>query len=121
MGTMNLDDFVRGQGTAMEQWYSLWEPASVSNDGRTIAGWGYGFLGPAGWVLRIDTAFVCHHSREASEGSKSHSGETCESRIPGGIRRALGARRHGRPLSVRVVRALRGARAAQGTGPEPGC
>ena len=26
MGTMNLDEFVRGQGTAMEQWDSLWEP-----------------------------------------------------------------------------------------------
>jgi hypothetical protein len=74
MGTMNLDDFVRGQGTAMEQWYSLWEPTSVSNDGRTIAGWGYGFLGPAGWVLRIDTAFVCHH--------KSNSGETQKEAFP---------------------------------------
>jgi hypothetical protein len=74
MGTMNLDDFVRGQGTAMEQWFSLWEPQSVSNDGRTISGWGYGFLGPAGWVLRIDTAFVCHH--------KSNSGETQKVAFP---------------------------------------
>jgi Matrixin len=82
MGTMNLDDFVRGQGTAMEQWSSLWEPQSVSNDGRTISGWGYGFLGPAGWVLRIDTAFVCHHSREASEGGKSNSGETKKVEFP---------------------------------------
>ena len=33
---MNLDDCVRGQGTAMEQWVSLWEPTTVSDDGRTI-------------------------------------------------------------------------------------
>jgi Matrixin len=82
MGTMNLDEFVRGQGTAMEQWITLQSPQSVSNDGRTISGWGYGFLGPAGWVLRIDTAFVCHHSREGSEGGKSHSGETKKVEFP---------------------------------------
>ena len=69
MGTMNLDEFVRGQGTAMEQWYSLWEPTSVSDDGRTIAGWGQGFLGPAGWVLQIDHVFVCHQdSRGRNKG-----------------------------------------------------
>ncbi len=67
MGTFNLDDFVRGQGTAMEQWISLWEPGSVSDDGRTIGGWGYGFLDAAGWVLRIDTAFVCHQSTQGGE------------------------------------------------------
>jgi hypothetical protein len=82
MGTMSLDDFVRGQGTAMEQWYSLWEPTSVSNDGRTIAGWGYGFLGPAGWVLRIDTAFVCH-TPGAPKGGKLHSGQTLNVEFPG--------------------------------------
>ena len=60
MGTVNLDDFIRAQGTAMEQWYSLWEPTSMSDDGKTIAGWGAGFLGPAGWVLKIDKVFVCH-------------------------------------------------------------
>lgn len=83
MGTTNLDDFVRGQGTAMEQWVTLQSPQSVSNDGRTISGWGYGFLGPAGWVLRIDTAFVCHHQREESEGGKSHSGKTLSVEFPG--------------------------------------
>jgi Matrixin len=82
MGTMNLDDFVRGQGTAMEQWFSLWEPAAVSNDGRTISGWGYGFLGPAGWVLHIDTAFVCH-APNAGKGKKHESGETLRVEFPG--------------------------------------
>jgi hypothetical protein len=71
LGTMNLDEFVRGQGTAMEQWASLWEPTSVSDDGRTIGGWGNGFLGPAGWVLKIDTAFVCHYP-----AGKSQPGQT---------------------------------------------
>ncbi len=60
LGTVSLDDFVRSQGTAMEQWYSLWEPTSMSDDGKTIAGWGSGFLGAAGWVLKIDKVFVCH-------------------------------------------------------------
>jgi len=83
MGTFNLDDFVRGQGTAMEQWASLWEPESVSNDGRTISGWGYGFLGPAGWVLRIDTAFVCHNPAGAAKGQKPSSGETLNVEFPG--------------------------------------
>jgi Matrixin len=82
MGTMNLDDFVRGQGTAMEQWYSLWEPAAVSNDGRTISGWGYGFLGPAGWVLHIDTAFVCH-APSTGKGKKPGYGETLSVEFPG--------------------------------------
>jgi Matrixin len=82
MGTMNLDEFVRGQGTAMEQWFSLWEPAAVSNDGRTISGWGYGFLGPAGWVLRIDTAFVCHAPNRV-KGKKPVSSETLNVEFPG--------------------------------------
>jgi hypothetical protein len=83
MGTVNLDDFVRGQGTAMEQWISLWEPGSVSDDGRTIAGWGNGFLDAAGWVLRIDTAFVCHQPTKASQGNTTHAGETLSVEFPG--------------------------------------
>jgi hypothetical protein len=82
MGTMNLDEFVRGQGTAMEQWSSLWEPAAVSNDGRTISGWGNGFLGAAGWVLRIDTAFVCH-APNTVKGKKPMSSETLKVEFPG--------------------------------------
>jgi Matrixin len=82
MGTMNLDDFVRGQGTAMEQWISLWEPGTVSDDGRTIGGWGIGFLDAAGWVLRIDTAFVCHQPFRA-KGGGVHPGETLNVEFPG--------------------------------------
>jgi len=60
LGTANFDDFVRGQGTSIEQWYSLWEPIAISDDGRTIGGWGVGSLFYAGWVLGIERAFVCH-------------------------------------------------------------
>jgi hypothetical protein len=81
LGTMNLDEFVRGQGTAMEQWSSLWEPTSVSDDGRSIAGWGYGFLGPAGWVLRIDRAFVCHQVT-STQGEKRPAGQTLSVEFP---------------------------------------
>ena len=77
LGTMNLDEFVRGQGTAMEQWSSLWEPSSISDDGRSIAGWGMGFLGPAGWVLKIDTVFVCHYP-----AGKSQPGQTLSVAFP---------------------------------------
>lgn len=77
MGTMNLDAFVRSQGTAMEQWSSLWEPSAISDDGRTIGGWGNGFLGPAGWVLQIGQAFVCHYP-----AGRSQPGETLSVAFP---------------------------------------
>jgi Matrixin len=82
MGTVNLDEFVRGQGTAMEQWFSLWEPIAISDDGRTIGGWGYGFLDDAGWVLRIDNAFVCHQPTRASKGGTKSGGETLSVEFP---------------------------------------
>ena len=79
LGTVNLDDFVRSQGTAMEQWYSLWEPTSMSDDGKTIAGWGQGFLGPAGWVLHIDHVLVCHQD---SRGRSKRVSETLSVDFP---------------------------------------
>jgi len=74
MGTANLDDFVRAQGTSMEQWSSLWEPTAISDDGRTIGGWGLGFQYFAGWVLRIDTVLICH--RELTNGGSTAEAET---------------------------------------------
>ena len=68
LGTANLDDFVHQQGTSTEQWISLWEPTAVSDDGKVIGGWGVGFIGDSGWVLRVDTAFVCHQS-DSSPGT----------------------------------------------------
>ncbi len=60
LGAVSLDDFVKRQGTAMEQWYSLWSPGSISADGTTIAGTGVGFQYYGGWILDLHKAFVCH-------------------------------------------------------------
>jgi hypothetical protein len=83
LGTANLDDFARRQGTAMEQWASLWEPTAISGNGKVIAGWGSGLLGPAGWVLRIDSALVCHHDDAEPKPSRKHSAETLSVEFPG--------------------------------------
>lgn len=60
LGTVNFDDFVKRQGTAMDQWYTLFAPGSISDGGTIIAGTGTGFLGYAGWVLDMHNVFVCH-------------------------------------------------------------
>jgi hypothetical protein len=82
LGTANLDDFVRRQGTAMEQWLSLWEPTAISDDGKVMAGWGSGFLGSAGWVLRVDSTFVCHRSDDPPRAGRRHPGETLSVDFP---------------------------------------
>ncbi|HVP56404.1 MAG TPA: matrixin family metalloprotease [Candidatus Eisenbacteria bacterium] len=69
LGAVSLDDFAKSQGTSMEQWYSLWTPMAVSDDGGTIAGWGLGFQWFGGWVLDMHKAFVCH----ATPGSKAQT------------------------------------------------
>jgi len=43
----------------MEQWYSLWTPMAISDDGAMITGWGLGLQHYGGWVLDRDKAFVC--------------------------------------------------------------
>ena len=73
MGTVNLDEFLHGQGTAMEQWASLWETTAISDDGRTLGGFGLGFQYYAGWVLRIDHAFVCHQDGGSTYGGRAQS------------------------------------------------
>jgi hypothetical protein len=65
MGTVSLDDFIQQQGTSMEQWFSLWTPMAMSDDGSVIVGWGIGFQFFAGWVLQIPNASVCHGGGEA--------------------------------------------------------
>ena len=69
LGTVNLDDFVKKQGTAMDQWDTLFAPGSISDGGTTLAGTGIGFLGYAGWVLDMHKAFVCH----GTPGSKTQT------------------------------------------------
>ena len=69
MGSVDLDQFLQRQGTAMEQYVSLWSPMAFSDDGTVLTGWGIGVQGYAGWVLRIPKAFVCHLERdEKGEG-----------------------------------------------------
>jgi uncharacterized membrane protein len=60
MGAVDLDAFLDRQGTAFEQYQSLWTPMAMSDDGSTIVGWGMGTQYWAGWVLQIPKAFVCH-------------------------------------------------------------
>jgi hypothetical protein len=64
MGPVDLDQFLVRQGTALEQWASLWSPIAMSDDGTVIAGWGLGIQDYAGWVLQIPKAFVCHLEKE---------------------------------------------------------
>jgi len=75
LGSYALDDFVKHQGTAMEQWSSLWTPMAVSDDGTTIAGWGVGFQWYGGWVLDMKKVFVCH-------ASPGHKAETIRVEFP---------------------------------------
>jgi hypothetical protein len=60
LGIVPLDDFAKKQGTPMEQWYSLYSPSAVSDDGGTIAGVGIGYQYYGGWVLDLHKVFVCH-------------------------------------------------------------
>lgn len=60
LGTVPLDDFVKQQGTPMEQWYTLYSPSAVSDDGGIIAGVGLGYQYYGGWVLDMHKVFVCH-------------------------------------------------------------
>ncbi len=83
MGTVNLDSFLRSQGTAMEQWTSLWETTAMSEDGRTLGGFGVGFQGYAGWILRIDAAFVCHLGTSAHPSATWRGASTLSVEFPG--------------------------------------
>ncbi len=60
LGTANLDEFVKSQGTSLEQWSSLWTPMAISDDGTVIGGWGVAFQWYGGWVLDMKKVFVCH-------------------------------------------------------------
>ena len=82
LGTANLDDFVHQQGTSTEQWVSLWEPTAVSDDGKVIGGWGVGNIGDAGWVLRVDTAFVCHQSDTSPGAGEKDAAQTLKVEFP---------------------------------------
>ena len=60
LGAVDLNQFLKNQGTSAEQWFSLWTPMAMSDDGSVIGGWGLGTQFYAGWVLEMKSAFVCH-------------------------------------------------------------
>jgi uncharacterized membrane protein len=70
MGSVDLGEFLKRQGTSSEQYLSLWTPMAISDAGNALAGWGYGAEGYASWVLQIPNAFVCH-SQAGSEHTLS--------------------------------------------------
>lgn len=82
LGTANLDEFLHQQGTATDQWYSLWGVGSISGDGTVIAGTGIGMMGYAGWVLKIDTAFVCHASTASPGAAVKARPQTVKVKFP---------------------------------------
>jgi uncharacterized membrane protein len=71
MGVANLNDFLRQQGTSIEQYMSLWQPMAISDDGTVLTGWGFGFQYYAGWVVKMPKVFVCH--AEADEHGESET------------------------------------------------
>jgi hypothetical protein len=69
LGAVDLDAFLRRQGTAMDQYQSLWTPMAMSDDATVLTGWGMGVQWWAGWVLKMPKVFVCHLDRgEQGEG-----------------------------------------------------
>ena len=63
LGTADLNQFLRKQGSAFEQLLSLWTPIAMSDDGAVLTGWGIGVQYYAGWVVQMPRAFVCHLER----------------------------------------------------------
>ena len=102
------------QGTAFEQFASLWTPKAMSDDGSVMAGWGIGTQYYAGWVLQMPKVFVCHLERERARRGAHRSVE-----VPEGLRRAPDARRHRRALPgppgvMRVVVVIAGSGGERG-------
>jgi len=63
LGAADLNQFLKRQGTAFEQFFSLWTPIAMSDDGSVITGWGLGTQFFAGWVLQMPKVFICHLDR----------------------------------------------------------
>lgn len=58
-GALDLQEFLASQGTFAPGWQLTSAPA-VSDDGQTIGGVGFSPLGQQGFLVRIETAIVCH-------------------------------------------------------------
>ncbi len=71
LGAVDLNQFLRKQGTAFEQFWSLWTTTAMSDDGSVMAGWGIATQFYAGWVLQMPKVFVCH--LENGERGQGHT------------------------------------------------
>ncbi len=60
LGLMNLQDFLRTQGTFIDPSVILYSPNSMSASGTRLAGVGGGSQGNFGWYIDINTVKVCH-------------------------------------------------------------
>jgi hypothetical protein len=59
LGMIDLEQFLIGQGTFFEGFF-LNTAVSMSGDGRTWAGVGFGLRGATGYVIKLDKINVCH-------------------------------------------------------------
>ena len=59
-GIMNIDDFLRAQGTFIQREWYLANPYALSHDGRTIVGWGVSATSIVGFRLDIPKVKICH-------------------------------------------------------------
>ncbi|HQR29779.1 MAG TPA: hypothetical protein PLL32_05165 [Anaeromyxobacteraceae bacterium] len=87
MGAVDLDAFLRRQGSSFDQYVTLRTPTAMSDDGSVIGGWGEGFQYYAGWVVQMPNVFVCHLER-----GERGSGRTISVEFPKGLDEHL---RHG--------------------------
>ena len=59
LGFLDFEQFLRAQGTYFEGWI-LNSILSMSSDGTTLLGAGFGPRGGANWIIKLDKVHVCH-------------------------------------------------------------
>ena len=59
LGSVDFENFLKSQGTFFEGWI-LFSTNSISSEGTTHVGTGFGPRGLAGWMIKLDKVNVCH-------------------------------------------------------------
>lgn len=59
LGFVDFEQFLRAQGTYFEGWI-LSHVVSMSSDGTTLLGSGFGPRGTANWIIKLDKLNICH-------------------------------------------------------------
>jgi hypothetical protein len=59
LGFVDFENFLKAQGTWFEGWI-LNSVNSMTSDGTTFVGGGYGPHGLAGWTIKLDKVNICH-------------------------------------------------------------